>query len=173
VKNLLYHNNGNTNAWLKVNCIGTVSNRAAIGAKVRVRATIHGKTLWQLREVNEGGGHSSLPPVVHFGLGDATNADLVRVEWPSGIVQEFPSVPARQTLTITEPPQLSALQTEGLLTIILKGGRGFSYLIQTSTNLASWTDDSSVTITNISGTARFDHPLEPTPPVKFYRAVSR
>jgi hypothetical protein len=69
VKNLLYHNNGNTNAWLKVNCIGTVSNRAAIGAKVRVRATIRGKTVWQVREVNEGGGHCSLPPVVHFGLG--------------------------------------------------------------------------------------------------------
>src|SRR5262249_38271361 len=36
--NLLYHNDGNTNAWLNVKLVGTVSNRSAIGAKVRVRA---------------------------------------------------------------------------------------------------------------------------------------
>jgi hypothetical protein len=173
VKYLLYHNNGNSNAWLKVNCIGTVSNRAAIGAKVRVRATIGGKMFWQVREVNEGGGHCSLPPVVHFGLGDATNAEVVRVEWPSGIVQEFQGVPARQTLTITEPSRLSALRTGGVPTIILKGGRGFSYGVQTSTNLMLWTDDISITITNISGTARIDQPLEPPSPMKFYRAVAR
>jgi hypothetical protein len=38
--NSLYHNNGNSNNWLKVRCVGTVSNRSAIGAKVRVKATI-------------------------------------------------------------------------------------------------------------------------------------
>ncbi len=36
--NLLYHNDGNTNAWLNVKLVGTVSNRSAIGAKVRVNA---------------------------------------------------------------------------------------------------------------------------------------
>src|SRR5262249_49936688 len=35
---LLYHNNGNNNAWLNVKLVGTVSNRSAIGAKVRVNA---------------------------------------------------------------------------------------------------------------------------------------
>jgi hypothetical protein len=172
VKNLLYHNNGNTNAWLKVNCIGTVSNRAAIGAKVRVRATIGGKTFWQVREVNEGGGHCSLPPVVHFGLGDATHAEVVQIEWPSGIVQEFPNVPDKQTLTITEPPRLSVLKTGEVPSVILKGGRGFSYAIQTSSNLVFWTDESSVTITNLSGTVRVDHPVEAASPSLFYRAVS-
>ena len=42
--NLLYHNNGNNNAWLEVKLVGTASNRSAIGAKVRVHATINGKT---------------------------------------------------------------------------------------------------------------------------------
>ena len=41
-KNALYHNNGNSNAWLKVKLEGTTSNRSAIGAKVKVRATING-----------------------------------------------------------------------------------------------------------------------------------
>ena len=40
--NRLYRNNGNSNAWLKVRCIGTVSNRDAIGAKVRIKATFRG-----------------------------------------------------------------------------------------------------------------------------------
>ena len=59
--NLLYHNDGNTNAWLEVKLVGTVSNRSAIGAKVRVHATIGGKTFWQMREINTGGGWNSVP----------------------------------------------------------------------------------------------------------------
>src|SRR5207249_8275735 len=69
-----------------------VSNRDAIGAKVRARATIAGKTFWQLREINEGGGHNSAPLIAHFGLGDATNVDLLRIEWPSGYVQEITEI---------------------------------------------------------------------------------
>jgi hypothetical protein len=72
--------------------VGTVSNRAAIGAKVRVRATIWGKEVWQLRQISggEGGGQGDLR--AHFGLGDSTNVTTLRVEWPSAIVQEFTNV---------------------------------------------------------------------------------
>src|SRR5262249_54079686 len=37
--NFLYHNSGNSNRWLEFTLTGTLSNRAAIGAKIRVRAT--------------------------------------------------------------------------------------------------------------------------------------
>ena len=101
--NALYHNGGNTNAWLAVQCEGRISNRAAIGAKVRVKAIIAGREVWQLREISGGGGLGAQPDLrPHFGLGDATNAELVRVEWPSGIVQEFTDVAARQRLTVVE-----------------------------------------------------------------------
>jgi hypothetical protein len=43
----------------------------------------------------------------HFGLGDATAAEVVRIEWPSGIVQELANVSADQILKVTEPPRLS------------------------------------------------------------------
>src|SRR6266498_4047104 len=46
--NFLYRNNGNSNQWLKVKLVGTVSNRSAIGAKVRVQAKIGGEEMWQL-----------------------------------------------------------------------------------------------------------------------------
>ena len=38
----------------------------------------------------------------HFGLKDATVVDTIRIEWPSGIVQELHNVPAKQILTVTE-----------------------------------------------------------------------
>jgi len=103
----LYHNNlpatGNSNAWLTVKLVGTVSNRSAIGAKVRVKATTGGTDTWQLRQITGGGGdggHNEL--WANFGLGDATNADMIRVEWPSGIAEEFQYVAAKQILTITD-----------------------------------------------------------------------
>jgi hypothetical protein len=102
--NFLYHNNGNSNAWLTLKLEGRLSNRAAIGAKVRVKATIQGRELWQLREISGGGSLGSQNDLrAGFGLGDATNADVVRIEWPSGLTQEVPNVPGKQFLTVVEP----------------------------------------------------------------------
>jgi hypothetical protein len=102
--NRLYRNNGNSNAWLTVKLEGRLSNRAAIGAKVRVRATIGGRTVWQLREISGGGGLGSQNDLrAGFGLGEATNVDVVRIEWPSSVVQELRNVDVRQFLTVVEP----------------------------------------------------------------------
>ena len=76
--NLFYHNNGNTNNWLKVKLVGTVSNRSAIGAKVRTKAFYRGASRWQLRQISGGSGwdgHNELE--AHFGLGAATNVDTL------------------------------------------------------------------------------------------------
>jgi len=170
--NWLYHNNGNSNAWLEVKLVGTVANRSAIGAKVHVHATIGGKTFWQLREINTTAGRWIQPLVAHFGLGDATNVDTVRIEWPSGTVQEIPNVAAKQILTITEPPRLLASSTNGVPQFSFKGGRFMQYDIQTSTNLMAWSPVGTVTVTNMSGTVQI---IDTNPPVsgqRFYRAVS-
>ena len=42
----------------------------------------------------------------NFGLGNATVAELVRIEWPSGTVQEMTNVAADQIVTVIEPPRL-------------------------------------------------------------------
>jgi hypothetical protein len=103
---MLFHNDGNANAWLNVKLVGTVSNRSAIGAKVRVKAFYRGATRWQLRTIIGGDGESNQSNALNavFGLADATTIDTVRVEWPSGIVQELHDVAPRQFLTITEAP---------------------------------------------------------------------
>jgi hypothetical protein len=102
--NRLFHNNGNSNNWITIQCAGGISNHSAIGAKVRVKATIGGKAMWQLREISGGDGLGSQNDLrAGFGLGDATNVDVVRIEWPSGIVQELHSVAVKQFLTVIEP----------------------------------------------------------------------
>lgn len=103
VTNLLYHNDGNANAWLNVKLVGTVSNRSAIGAKVRVHAFYRGESRWQLREISGGDSQNNQQSLnAEFGLADATSIETVRVEWPSGIVEELHDVAPRQFLTITE-----------------------------------------------------------------------
>jgi hypothetical protein len=101
--NVLYHNDGNSNAWLNVKLVGTVSNRSAIGAKVRVNAFYRGESRWQLREISGGDSQNNQQSLnAEFGLGDSTLIDTLRVEWPSGIVEERHGVDVRQFLTITE-----------------------------------------------------------------------
>jgi hypothetical protein len=100
----LYRNDGgNQNNWLSLTLVGTVSNRSAIGAKVLAKATIRSSAMQQMREVSSaagGWGQSDLR--VHFGLGDATIVDELRIEWPSGGVQVLNNVEANQFMTIEE-----------------------------------------------------------------------
>lgn len=129
--------------------IGTVSNRSAIGAKVRVKATIGGKTFWQLREISTVGGFGKQDLRPHFSLSDATLAETIRIEWPSGTVQEFKNVSAKQILTITEPPKLVADRfSSGEFRFRLLGARGLRYRVEISTNLRDWTGWLTVTNTN-------------------------
>jgi len=168
--NVLYLNNGNPNNWITILCQGRVSNRAAIGTKVRIKATIGGKTMWQLREISGGGGLACQNDLrCGFGLGDATNADVVRIEWSSGIVQEFANVAAKQFLTVKEPVMLAASPglTNGMFQITLVGGKGHSYVVETSNDLSDWS--SLQTVTNMTGTLQFATPCSTNGSSNFYR----
>jgi hypothetical protein len=172
--NFLYHNDGNGNRWLKLKLVGGQSNRAAIGAKVRVTATMGGSQRQQMREISGGSGFASQNSLAaHFGLGSATNADLVRIEWPSGTVQELRNVAANQFLTITEPPRLSSPRiTGGQFRFTLRGAHNLTYSIQRSTNAVDWTSAGSLTVTDVSGTAEFSEPVVSGSESRLYRAVA-
>jgi hypothetical protein len=106
-QNYLYKNvelsNGNANHWIKFKLVGTTSNSAGIGAKIKVRATINSTDVSQWREISGQTGFASQNSLIaHFGLGDATMIPEVRVEWPSGIIQTLTNVSVDQLLTITE-----------------------------------------------------------------------
>jgi hypothetical protein len=104
----LYRNKGNANAWLKVRCVGRASNRSSLGARVTISTTRSGRMLQQMREINTGDGWGSPELIAHFGLGDATMVDSVRVEWPSGRTLEVTKVSGRQTLNLEEPGPAAA-----------------------------------------------------------------
>jgi hypothetical protein len=134
----LYRNMGNSNHWLKLDLRGTVSNRSALGVKVRVKATINGKAVWQMREISAGTDHGDLRP--NFGLAEAARADTVRIEWPSGQIQEMLNVPADRILTVQEPPIIDrmAKAVDGKVEITVRGWKGFNYAIEASGDLQNW-----------------------------------
>jgi hypothetical protein len=186
--NFLYRNdakaNGNNNSWLLVRLVGTASNRSAIGAKVRAKASLWGKEAWQLREISGGSGLCSQNDLrAHFGLGAATTVDLLRIEWPSGIVQEIANLPGSQIVTVeehqagvTNAPALAASRLpDGGVELTLTGQAqagtaNLRYVFEASTNLVQW---SKLGVrTNLTGTVQFTDLAAAKTPGRFYRAVA-
>ena len=95
----LIRNKGNSNHWIELDLIGTISPNAAIGAKVYL--TAGGVT--QLR-VQSAGYHrwSQNHSRIHFGLGSNTVIDEIRVEWPSGEVNTYTNISADALYDVVE-----------------------------------------------------------------------
>jgi enediyne biosynthesis protein E4 len=95
---LLCCDNPSRNNWIKVKCVGTRSNRSAIGARVICVAGEHR----QMDEVRSGGSYVSQNDLrVHFGLGGASRADI-EIRWPSGLVEKCPDLAANRIYTVKE-----------------------------------------------------------------------
>ncbi len=104
----IFRNLGNQNNWIEIDLNGTSSNKSGIGAKVY--ATSGGIT--QLREQN-GGYHrySQNHQRIHYGLASNTLVDL-RIEWPSGIVDNFVDVPVNRLYQATEAGGLTEVSLD-------------------------------------------------------------
>jgi enediyne biosynthesis protein E4 len=88
------------NHWITLKLVGVKSNRDGIGAQVEI-ATSAGK---QYATVTTASSYeSSSDPRVHFGLGNAEAVNLIRIRWPSGVIQTLNDVKADQFLAVTEP----------------------------------------------------------------------
>ena len=110
--NSLFRNNGGANSWLKMDLVGVESNYSAIGAVVKLKAEISGKSFWQTRRVAGQNGYCGQTLQIHFGLGDASVADSIIIEWPSGIRQVLENQNANQHLIITEDTTLTSVNDE-------------------------------------------------------------
>ncbi|PYX85062.1 MAG: RNA-binding protein [Acidobacteria bacterium] len=92
-------NNLNRNNWMIVKCVGTRSNRSAIGTRVRV--TSGGRS--QIDEVMSGSSYYSQNDLrLHFGLGKANKVDDLEIAWPSGRKETFKHLPVNQFLVVEE-----------------------------------------------------------------------
>lgn len=172
--NALYHNNGNANHWIKLKCVGTASNRSAIGTKIRAKVTIDGVERWQMRQLGSGEGWLSFnSPDLLIGLGDATVVEALRIEWPSGSVDELHDVPAGQTYTLVERPVLAIRhESGGVFDLTLRGERHRGFRLESSANLTDWTLVGPITITNLVGTASLKHAAAGPESQRFYRVVA-
>lgn len=100
INHFFLNEGGNANHWIRLRLQGTRSNRDAVGARVKVISS----ELTQHLFVKGGSGFSSKnEPFVHIGLGTASQADVIEIRWPSGMVQTLSNIPARANLTVTEP----------------------------------------------------------------------
>ena len=87
--------------WIKIDLVGTASNRNGLGATVRVRV---GKQTYTKYNDGKSGylAQSALP--LYFGLDAADKIDAIEVEWPSGRKQTVNSgLTVNQTIKIVEP----------------------------------------------------------------------
>lgn len=110
-QNSLYLNDGNSNHWLSIKCKGTISNRAALGARVSVKASIGGISRWQVRDVGGQTSYYSQGSLnTSFGLGNATTVDSIVIRWPSGMVDRYSNVAANRILTASEGGGLTGIE---------------------------------------------------------------
>ncbi len=101
--NTLYRNETIGNNWIQIKHYGRQSNASAIGTKIRLKAAINDRPVWQMREINAQHGYNSQNDNrVHFGLGAATQIDSIIVEWPSGLKQTFTAVEANDFYILEE-----------------------------------------------------------------------
>ncbi len=90
---------GDGGQWIRLSLEGVKSNRAGIGARVKV--TAGGRA--QSASPRAGESYlSSHDPRLHFGLGAATEAD-VEINWPSGKRSRHPKLAAGREYRIREP----------------------------------------------------------------------
>jgi hypothetical protein len=103
-ENSFYINPGqNNNHWTNILLEGVQSNKAAIGAKIKVTFRENDKERFVYREVNSGGSFGSNPFRQHVGIGQAAVIDRIEIIWPaSGKVQIFKNIPADLNIKIKE-----------------------------------------------------------------------
>jgi hypothetical protein len=125
--NLLFQNPGHGRHWLKVKLIGTATNRAALGAKIKVSLrSANGGTRSIHRTVGNNSSFGGNSLVESIGLRDNSRVARLSVFWPtSGTEQIFEDLPADQLVTITEGSE--AVGRHGVIKTVPPKGTGGSY----------------------------------------------
>jgi tetratricopeptide (TPR) repeat protein len=82
---LLRNEGGNQNHWLRLSLKGLADNKSAIGTKVEVFA---GGNRQKFEIAGSNGYLGQNSPYLTVGLGDSKEADIVRMLWPTGVLQD-------------------------------------------------------------------------------------
>jgi tetratricopeptide (TPR) repeat protein len=96
---LLRNVGGNKNHSVRLDLTGFADNKTALGVKVDVFANGH----WQKWELAGAVGYQTQgPPQILVGLGDAERIDLLRILWPTGVLQDEIDLPHQPVIAMKE-----------------------------------------------------------------------
>jgi Tfp pilus assembly protein PilF len=96
---LIRNEGGNANNAVRISLLGLNDNRSGIGTKVEVQAG----AVWQKFETVSASGFSAQgSPEILAGIGKAAQADVVRLLWPTGVVQDEVELKANTRHAITQ-----------------------------------------------------------------------
>ncbi len=99
----VFQNPGFGNHWITIKLIGSQSNRAAIGTRIRADVTEAGKPRSIYKWVNSGGTFGGSPLRQHIGLGTAERIDRLEIYWPTtDSTQVFTNLEVDRMITIVE-----------------------------------------------------------------------
>jgi len=136
--NGLLKNTNHDSNWLEADLVGTVSNRDAVGTKVKVYDAGHmgdKKFFRGFREVQTSTGFCSQNMITqHFGVDSSRNYDVVAA-FPSGLVAYALNVKTAQRIKITEPTSMAEQQS---LYPLAKADAGLRYPLSVAV-AAPWT----------------------------------
>ncbi len=105
----LFKNPGTKNNWLKLKLVGTVTNKSALGARIKVFSKQSGETKIVYRTVNSGSSRGANPLVQHIGLGSAKIIEKIEVYWPASKKTTLTkNVAVNQWLILNEDGQTSS-----------------------------------------------------------------
>ena len=101
--NALFKNPGSDNHWIKLKLKGVKSNRAAIGAKIKVVLQEQNGEREVHIDVNSGGCFGANPLTKEIGLGKALSIKTIEIFWPAtNIKQKFSNLKMNAAYEISE-----------------------------------------------------------------------
>jgi Tfp pilus assembly protein PilF len=96
---LLRNVGANKNHFVRLDLSGYADNKTALGSKVEIFA--NGQ--WQKWELAGASGYQTqAPPQILVGLGRAEGIDLLRILWPTGVLQDEIDLPHTQVIAMKE-----------------------------------------------------------------------
>ena len=96
---LLRNVGASKNHFVRLDLTGLADNKTALGSKIEIFA--NGQ--WQKWEVAGASGYQTqAPPQILIGLGKAEGIDLLRILWPTGVLQDEIDLPHTQVIAMKE-----------------------------------------------------------------------
>lgn len=100
----LFRNPDIRNNWIQIKLVGVKSNRAAIGARIKLTLVGEdGKPRFIYRHVTSGGSFGASPLQQHIGLRKATRIETLEIWWPTSQTRQiFRNVSSNQFIEVRE-----------------------------------------------------------------------